>query len=153
METIWHAKRYWTSEPKGDEQLGWNTDFVACPVFKVTAKRVGVLSPYLGILWLNRDALEREDKVYHSKPHEWFFKIKPARDPEHPGPKYYEFMAQLNGKPQAFTALGLQAGCTRADVKRAYKRLATKAHPDTGGSHEAFIKLNQAYEDALRCVS
>ena len=39
---------------------------------------------------------------------------------------------------------------TKADVRRAYKRLAKAAHPDLGGSHQQFIKLKQAHDSALR---
>lgn len=39
---------------------------------------------------------------------------------------------------------------TVADVERAYKRAALRAHPDQGGSHEAFIMLQKAREEALR---
>jgi len=31
-----------------------------------------------------------------------------------------------------------------AQIKAAFRRLAQKAHPDTGGSHEAFIRLSEA---------
>jgi hypothetical protein len=139
-------------EPKGNEQVGWNTDFVGCIVFKVTAKRIGILSPYLGILWLNREAFECDGKVYHSKPHEWFYKVKPDVDPEQPGRKYYNWMAKSNGTPEAFNTLGLKVGCTKTDIKRAYKKLARQRHPDFGGSHEAFIKLNEAYEAAMKII-
>lgn len=35
-------------------------------------------------------------------------------------------------------------------IHAAYRIQARKCHPDTGGSHEAMIELNRAYEDALR---
>lgn len=149
LKYIYHGRRYWTMEPTRNDRAGWNTDFVPCPVFKVTAKRIGILSPYLGVLWLNREAFDRDGKVYHSKPHEWFYRIRPTRDPEHPGPRYYEVMAELNGTSPALAMFGLSPNCSKADVKRAYKRLAPSKHPDTGGSHEAFIELNEAYEKAM----
>lgn len=153
-EWIYHGSRYWTMEPKGDEQLGWNTDFVPCPVFKKTAKRIGILSPTLGILWLNREAFDREGKVYHSKPHEWFYKIKPDRDPEKRfRDEWRQVVSRILGTPEAFATLGLAAGCSKADIKRAYKRLAKSAHPDSGGNHESFIKLNEAYETAMSLAS
>jgi hypothetical protein len=44
--------------------------------------------------------------------------------------------------------LGLDAGdaVTAASVKAAFRRMARTAHPDTGGSAEAFQALNDAYE-------
>jgi DNA segregation ATPase FtsK/SpoIIIE-like protein len=37
---------------------------------------------------------------------------------------------------------------TRDEIEAAYKRQAQKSHPDTGGSHEAFLRLRRAYEEA-----
>lgn len=149
-EYIYHGRRYWTLEPKGAQLLGWNTEFVGCPVFKKTAKRVGILSPDLGVLWLNREVLERDGKVYHSKPHEYFYAVKPAVDPEAPSAEYYKTMARLNGTSSALLELGLAAGSSQTDIKRAYKRLARKCHPDSGGSHEAFLRLDKAYKAAMK---
>ena len=39
------------------------------------------------------------------------------------------------------------------DVKRAYKRLAKKRHPDAGGDPEEFKNLHSAYEMALGFVN
>lgn len=151
---IWHAKRFWVQEPTGRQHLGWNTDFEGCPVFKKTAKRVGILSPSLGVLWLNREALERYGRVYHSKPHEWFYAKRPAVDPEKPSDKWRVFesvyLAYGGGTPSALQTLGLQAGASQADIKRAYKRLAKAAHPDHGGTDVKFIELQRAYESAMR---
>lgn len=48
--------------------------------------------------------------------------------------------------------LGLHPASTQnADsVNAAYRRLATTAHPDRGGSNEAMAELNRARDDALR---
>jgi hypothetical protein len=42
---------------------------------------------------------------------------------------------------EAVTAFGLRLRYTRTDVESAFRRLACKAHPDAGGTHEAFQKL------------
>lgn len=151
-EYVYHGRRFWVMEPKGSQHLGWNTDFEPCPVFKRTTKRIGILSPTLGILWLNREAFERDGFVYHSKPHEYFYAVRPAVDPEKPREdrarrRMFEW---IFGDSTALTTLGLEPGCSRADIARAYKRLAKTAHPDGGGSHEEFLKLNQAYQAAMR---
>lgn len=39
---------------------------------------------------------------------------------------------------------------TREDVEKTYRRLASRHHPDKGGSHAAMSELNQARNDALR---
>lgn len=129
-------------KPTGKQHIGWNTDFEPCPVFKTTAKRIGILSPTLGILYLNRAELERDGRVYHSKPHEYFYRVKPAVDPEKPKPS-------ASGETiKAFNYLGLDYPSPRKEVEKAYKRLAKRAHPDTGGTHDDFIELNNAYRIA-----
>ena len=57
----------------------------------------------------------------------------------------------------AASAFGLAAGYTRGDVRLAFRRLALKAHPDLGGSQDAFkilvaqrnLLLSQAGNDLL----
>jgi len=41
----------------------------------------------------------------------------------------------------AATTFGLRGGYTRGDVEVAFRRLARKAHPDVGGTREAFHTL------------
>jgi hypothetical protein len=47
-----------------------------------------------------------------------------------------------------FHILGLGVNCTRADVDKAYREKAWKAHPDHGGNHEDMVKVNAA-RDAI----
>ena len=53
-------------------------------------------------------------------------------------------------KKDYYEVLGLQKGASENDIKRAYKRLASKHHPDKNqGSKEAeekFKEINEAYE-------
>lgn len=49
----------------------------------------------------------------------------------------------------ALQILGLTWPCTPEEVRRAFRTRAKDAHPDRGGTHEAFIALQQAYDDAL----
>ncbi len=48
--------------------------------------------------------------------------------------------------------LGLQPPFTIEKVRRAYRSRSRFVHPDAGGTHEAFIRLNAAYQDALRSL-
>jgi hypothetical protein len=146
-EYVYHARRYWVQEPVNGQHIGWNTRFEPCLILRRTAKQVAIQSPQYGVLYLNRQALERDGRVYHSKPHEWFYAVRPAVDPERPRAGFRTVYTPPTG---AFATLGLQPGCSKADVKRAYKRLAKSAHPDVGGDHSSFIKLNEAYESAMR---
>jgi len=45
--------------------------------------------------------------------------------------------------------LGLEPNATVAEIKQAYRAGALQAHPDRGGSAEAFRALHDAYEAAL----
>jgi curved DNA-binding protein CbpA len=47
---------------------------------------------------------------------------------------------------EAYATLGLRADATAAEVKAAYRRRVTQAHPDRGGSAAEFIKVRAAYE-------
>lgn len=70
----------------------------------------------------------------------------PSQQPETPPPLTLEVS-------WALVTLGLEQNATLLDVKRAYKALAQKLHPDVGGSHEAMTNLNRAkviLERALR---
>jgi hypothetical protein len=95
------------------------------------------------LLSLNRAELEKSGRVYHSKPHEYFYKQIPPADPEKP--RHNPYSAHL-GTLTAFLDLGLVPPATRKEVDKAYKRLARKVHPDVGGSHEQFLSLNKAYK-------
>jgi hypothetical protein len=51
-------------------------------------------------------------------------------------------------RPDFMVALGLLPPYTVEDVKMAYREKAKLAHPDHGGSIDAFKKLHEAYEQA-----
>lgn len=54
--------------------------------------------------------------------------------------------------PACIQRLGLAWPCSEQAVKTAYRRLAKKTHPDSGGDHQAFSDLNAAFEEALSLV-
>ena len=41
--------------------------------------------------------------------------------------------------------LGVSAGATQDEIKKAFKKKAMTAHPDKGGKQEDFVRLNEAY--------
>lgn len=65
------------------------------------------------------------------------------------GGSYTSFSSSSTELQQAFSVLQLSTRATVQEVKHAFKRKAKEAHPDVGGSEEAFKKLNNAYELAL----
>lgn len=155
-QTIYHGSRYWKSEGlESGEALGWNTRYIPYKVDKVTPKRIAVYSRDIDdinqVVWLNRETMERDGKQYHTRFHEYFYAEKPP-----PESKEWNWadstFAWATGMfdSDALADLGLTLPCTRDEVRRAYKRLAKTAHPDRGGSHQAFIKLKQAHDSALR---
>ena len=55
-------------------------------------------------------------------------------------------------KTWALSVLGLGAGATAEEVKRAFREAALRTHPDRGGEDAAFIDARRAYEVALGAV-
>lgn len=55
-------------------------------------------------------------------------------------------MSYFNNRSLALAILGVNEGYTLSQLKAAYLKKAKVFHPDTGGTHEEFLKLQQAYE-------
>lgn len=45
-----------------------------------------------------------------------------------------------------YEILGVSKSATADEIKRAYRKLALKHHPDRGGDHDEFTKLSEAYQ-------
>ncbi len=45
-----------------------------------------------------------------------------------------------------YDTLGVKKGATADEIKKAFRRLARKHHPDAGGSEDKFKEINEAYE-------
>ena len=57
--------------------------------------------------------------------------------------------AQSSGEGAAWwQVLGVRPDATDDEIEAAYRRLARRLHPDAGGSHEAFLRLAAAYQQA-----
>ena len=50
----------------------------------------------------------------------------------------------------ALKILNLNPDCTRKAVKKAYRRMALKHHPDKGGQQENFVKVKMAYDYLMK---
>jgi hypothetical protein len=96
---------------------------------------------------LDRQKLEREGRVWSRTGRGWgeyFYTDEGKRNHE------AEYARWHSAIPDFLAALGLAKGSTEKDVRRAYRRKSREAHPDGGGSHEAFIKLRDQFDMALR---
>jgi curved DNA-binding protein CbpA len=49
-----------------------------------------------------------------------------------------------------FQILGVSPHSSLTTIKSAYRRAAACNHPDRGGSHEAMVTINTAYEELTR---
>jgi hypothetical protein len=144
--TIYRAFRYWkTDNLQRNEIPGWNVNYLPYRVIKITAKRITVARYWplnSETLQLDRAKMETEGQQYHSKVHEYFHAEIPKAQPK---------ATIVNSSyRRALTLLGLVVPYSPGDVKSAYKRLALKYHPDIGGSHDEFVRLQEARDIALR---
>ena len=49
-------------------------------------------------------------------------------------------------RSESYDILQIEPPITPEDLKRAYRKMSLKTHPDKGGSNEAFIKVKNAYD-------
>jgi hypothetical protein len=54
-------------------------------------------------------------------------------------------MSQFDSRKDYYAVLGVDKDASQVDVERSYKRMASKHHPDRGGSEERMKLLNEAY--------
>jgi DnaJ-domain-containing protein 1 len=52
-------------------------------------------------------------------------------------------------KEEAYKVLGLEAGATSADIRKAHRRLMQRLHPDLGGTSFLAARINEAKDVLL----
>ena len=52
----------------------------------------------------------------------------------------------MANKPDYYKTLGVSKDATTDEIKKAFRKLARKNHPDAGGDEEKFKEINEAYE-------
>lgn len=52
----------------------------------------------------------------------------------------------MAGTPDYYKILGVPRNAEQDEIKKAYRKLARKNHPDAGGDEEKFKQINEAYE-------
>jgi curved DNA-binding protein len=52
----------------------------------------------------------------------------------------------MAGTPDYYKTLGVSRNATDEEIKKAYRKLARKHHPDAGGDEAKFKEINEAYE-------
>lgn len=92
------------------------------------------------------DEMHKQQWKFHDKAQESFYRTGYEQ--------HRNSYANQAGTPieDCFKILGLTQPCNEQDIKSAFKKLAFKHHPDTGGSKEAFQRINSAKMEALRRI-
>jgi len=63
---------------------------------------------------------------------------------------FYQRVNSTDSKQSALDVLNIKsAHPSKAEIKQQYRKLVKKHHPDSGGNHQAFIEIRQAYEQLL----
>jgi len=52
----------------------------------------------------------------------------------------------MSGKRDYYDVLGVKKGASDDEIKKAFRKLAVKHHPDKGGDEKQFKEINEAYE-------
>ena len=112
----------------------------------------------------DRKRMEEEQRILDEAIERlWKEKIRKQREQEREAQRRYEeayreyqrratALQKDKNKENAIKLMGLSNDPTVREVKSAYKKLSKIHHPDVGGTHENFIRLNKAYEYLIKVL-
>ena len=64
---------------------------------------------------------------------------------------FWRQMKSRDKRVDALKILDLTEGVSEREIKEQYRRLAMRAHPDRGGSHDEIQRINEAYKILQEC--
>ena len=95
----------------------------------------------------NKDTYD-ETPEYEKEEYQYKRREKPFFKEEHffnEGPRDYPLEFE-EADEDPYSVLGVARDATQAEIKKQYYKLARECHPDKSGTHEEFIRINDAYE-------
>lgn len=95
-----------------------------------------------------RKIIRETSKEYRKKREEEHRKFR-----EKYGDPFKEFREKFGIGINNYEILGLKNGASKEDVKKSYRKLCKKHHPDLGGNAEEFRKINEAYKKLLKIIN
>lgn len=95
---------------------------------------------------MREEAYERYRHQQYERHRDEWQRQRDNRQDHSTGQQYSTFTNHDSKLHQSLMILGLQIGASKKDVRIAYRNLCKKHHPDMGGKHEDFVKLNNAYK-------
>jgi hypothetical protein len=107
--------------------------------------KIGANHPSRQTMRLNRAKLEANGEIYWSHG-TWCICFYTEEGKKRKDDRRATYSGYV---PDCLSFFGLTWDATPADVHNAYRAAVMQNHPDTGGSHEAFLKLQEHYKAAL----
>jgi DnaJ family protein B protein 12 len=95
-----------------------------------------------------RSGGQREQNVFMNGKHQNGYRNSSASTAE-VSVEHREIVRKINKTKDFYQILGLEKGCTEDDVRKAYRKLSLKVHPDKNkapGAEEAFKAVSKAFQ-------
>jgi len=93
------------------------------------------------VLTLNRMEMESQGRAWSRSQGRYYYAL--------PAVSFHTNDKDEKSLPRFVETLELPIPFTVEDIKNAYRRKAKQAHPDSGGSMDDFIALQESYQQAL----